>query len=189
MARLRASKPLPKVRREQVRGIGWEDGPRVWLLCGGLRREGDQDDVHKSCCAVYAKSGIGPTERDLTRLAAEAPYRRAYKFTRTTAQVMERGLAAARSAPETEVIYETTDGEQKHRFSLWCSREGTLEELTCVVRLSDPIADVRLAPQQLEVLISRFLEGDSEAALEFPWRAPRQIDPQLDYCFRRLIER
>jgi hypothetical protein len=178
---------LRRFRHGQWRGVSWEDGPRVWLVCGGLRRQGDSDDAYTYCCQQNSAVGLKPTAEDQDRLDAERPFRAMRSFLKSARQAMSEGLAEARLNPDSEIAKTATDGTNRYQFSLWCTKVDPLVELTCIVTLCSASGLVRLTQEQLEMLTSFFLEGRPAGELEFPWPPPRAIHPTDEYCFRRLV--
>jgi hypothetical protein len=175
-----------RFRSGQWRGVSLDEDPVLWLLCGGLRRQGDPDDAYTYCCGVQSAERLAPTDDDRLRAEKEGSFRRSLAFLASLREVMERGLVEARAHPGGEIPCLLSDGESEFGMSLWCYETDGLQELTCVLSL---VSDegVRLEKEQLDAAMSHFLEGRPAAELEFPWTAARPIDPAREYCFRRLI--
>jgi len=185
---LACARPLlyRRFRKEQWRGVSLDEDPALWLLCGGLRRQGDDDDAYEYCCAEHNAGAIGPSDDDRTRVKREEPFRRNLTFIRSARDVMAHGLAEARAHPGGEVPCVLSDGQSTFATSLWCFKLDELEELTCVLDLVGH-PGVRMQTQQLEAVMAQFLEGRPASELEYPWTAPRPIDRSRENCFRRLI--
>jgi hypothetical protein len=176
-----------KFRVDQWRGVSSDEAPALWLLCGGLRRQGDSSDAYMFCCAETTATGIAPTDTDRERQGVEEPFRANRNLLESARLAMTTGLAEARAHEGGEVPVAFSDGVAEYRASLWCFRVDSLEELTCVVSVVAATGE-RLSPGQLEAVMALFLEGRPASELEFPWSAPRVVDPAAEYSFRRLAD-
>lgn len=175
-----------RFRSDQWRGVSLDEDADLWLLCGGLRRQGDSADAYSYCCTVNNGEGIGPTDDDRFRAEKEGTFRRNLIFLTSLRKVMEKGLAEARAHPGGEIPCLVSDGQSEFAMSLWCYETDGLQELTCVLSLVSN-GGIRLHEEQLHATMSQFLEGRPAAELEFPWTAARPVDPASEYSFRRLI--